>query len=306
MSDQAVVEKASKRTTLILGEVEAPIGLFKVTRDPARARAWQKPPVVADPEDAELGDALAGSTQKASVSRGGGGGGRTRSTESSSSGSAPAEDTPAPEKPRKGIVKADGEFVDLTDQIAAITERTTLDCLEVVSFIRREQVPRERILNAYYVGTGTRKKGKGHSPTQVLALLYRGLKLRGRAAVVRWGIRTKSAVGVMVAHGSGSLVVLELAYAENVLAPNAECLAHQHVELDDKRVEQMADLIDAMAEGRASLDDVRDHRALLEAELVTRAEHGELDTFSADEYETDEQIEDLATFLEKSLTPAAA
>lgn len=303
MSDQAVVEKASKRTTLILGEVEAPIGLFKVTRDPARARSWQKPPVEVDPEDLELGDALAGSTAKAST----GGGGRARGSAGSSRKAATPEDEAPPEKPRKGIIKRDGEFVDLTEHIEAIAERTTLDCLEVVSFIRREQVPRERILNAYFIGTGTRKKGsKGHSPTQVLALLYRGLKLRGRAAVVRWGMRTKSSVGVMVAHGSGALVVLELAYAENVLAPNAECLAHQHVELDEKRVEQMASLIDAMAEGRASLDDVRDHRAMLEAELVARAEHGELDTFTATEYEADQQVADLGVLLEESLAAAAA
>jgi non-homologous end joining protein Ku len=297
--EQQVVEKASRRTTLILGEVQAPIGLFKVSRDPARARAWQKPPVEADPEDRELGDALAGTTPKASVDKGKPTGGEPM----------PHPDKAAeekPEKPRKGIVKADGEFVDLTEQIEAIAERTTLDCLEVVSFIRRQQVPRERITNAYYVGTGTRKKGEGHSPTQVLALLYQGLKLRGRAAVVRWGIRTKSAVGVMIAHGSGSLVVLELAYAENVLAPNPECLAHQHVALDQGRVEQMADLIDAMAEPRASLDDIRDHRAMLEAELVVRTEHGELDDFTAETYEADEQLGDLAHLLEESLQAAAA
>jgi non-homologous end joining protein Ku len=297
--DQQIVDRASARTTLVLGEVEAPIGLFKVSRDPARARVWQKPPVEKEGDEGKsLGDALTGSTK--------GKKGRLGTGAVSSKKLAPPADEP-PEKPRKGIVKPDGNFVDLTDQIEQIVERTTLDRLEVVSFIRREQVPRERILNAYYVGTGTRKKGSaGHSPSQVLALLYRGLKLRGRAAVVRWGMRTKSAVGVMIAHGSGSLVVLELAYSENVLAPNPECLAHQHVALDDSRVEQMAVLIDAMAESRASLDDIRDHRAMLEAELVIRAEHGEAEDFTAERYEADEKVADLSELLDETLTAAAA
>lgn len=304
MSEQAMVEKASKRTSLILGQIEAPIGLFKVTRDPARARNWVKPPVE-DEGDDKLADALAGSTAKAKGGGSGGGSVKGKASKEKSAAEKPAAEE-KPEKPRKGIIRPDGAFVDLTEQIEAVAERTTLDCLEVVSFIRREQVPRERILNAFYVGTGTRKKKEAHSAGQVLALLYRGLKLSERAAVVRWGMRSKSAVGVMVAHGSGSLLVLELAYAENVLAPNPECLAHQHIALADGRVEQMAELINAMAESRASLDDVRDHRAQLERELAVRAEHGELDDFTAHEYESDEQIDDLGRLLEDTMKATAA
>lgn len=305
MTDQQVVERASTRTVLVLGEVEAPIGLFKVTKDPASRRKWAKPP---DPEaEQETVDALAGSLAKSTGSKGkssgsggsGGGGG-----EGVSNSKADADATAPPEKPRKGILKEDGEYVDLTEHIEAVAERTTLDRLEVVSFIRREQVPRERIVNAFYVGAGGGKKAP-FAPSQVLGLLYRGLKLRERAAVVRWGKRTKSSVGVMVAHGSGALVVFEMAYAENMLAPSPACLTHNHVAITDAQVERVADLIDSMAEGRASLDDIHDRRAELEDELIVRAEHGELDEFEAVSYGTDEAVGDLSSLIEESLTAKA-
>lgn len=294
--EQATVERASKRTTLRLGEIEAPIGLYKISSDPAQ-RTWDRPPIEkpaaeAPPAPEEpKGDPLTGSSKA--------------SAPPPPKPSSPPAD--APEKPRKGIYKADGAFVDLTDQIEGIAEETTLDRVEVVSFIRRESVPRERILGAYFVGAGKVKRGAGgYPPVTVIGLLYKSLRLAERAAVVRWGKRSRSSVGVMVPHRSGALLVLELAYAENMLAPNADCLSHQHLDLPTGQVEQMVDLIGAMAESRSSLDDVHDRRAELEAELVVRAEHGELDEFTATTYEADEQIGELGRLLEDSLKAAAA
>lgn len=276
--EQQTVERASTRTTLQLGAVEADISLFKMTRNPASARKWAKPPVT---EEEEKADPLAGNSAK--KSSGSGSGSAKGKTDGTGGGDAPKE------KPRKGIIDAEGKFIDLTDNIEEIAERTTLDRLEVVSFIRREQVDRARILDAYYVGA--------NGGAKVLALLYKGLKLRERAAVVRWGKRTRSSVGVMVPHRSGALIVLELAYAENALLPSPACLTYQHVEVTDAQVEQIADLIDTMAEGRDSLDDIRNHRTQLEDELVLRAEHGELDDYEAESYDTDDAVESLSEML---------
>ncbi|HEV2790335.1 MAG TPA: hypothetical protein VGV69_03450 [Solirubrobacterales bacterium] len=116
-TETPTVTRASKNTMLRLGEVEAPIGLFKITTDP-KQRKWDNPPEVA----AGVGDPPAA---KGSPLASGG----DRSSAPRSSGSAAP---PPPPKP-KGITKPDGAFVDLTAQIKDIAERTTLDRLEVVS-----------------------------------------------------------------------------------------------------------------------------------------------------------------------------
>lgn len=283
------VTRASKLTVLRLGEVEAPIGLFRITADP-KTRKWETPPEEVQP-GAPAAAPPKGSPLDGKPIRGRGSGGSPASA-------------PPPPKP-KGITKPDGAFVDLTDQIKDIAERTTLDCLEVVSFLDPRHTPRERIVGAYYVGAGSGKKG-GFPPSQIIGLLYRALKLRNRAAVVRWGKRTRSSVGVMVPHRSGALLVLEMAYAEHVLAPNADCLTHQHLEFSDEQVEQAAGLIDAMAGRRDSLDDIRDHRAELEEQLVTRAEHGELDDFSPADAVIDDEAAELGALLERTAETAKA
>lgn len=281
----ATVSRASTRTVLRLGEVEAPIGLFKITTDP-KQRKWDNPP--------EEGDAAAKGSPLTGRSSGGASSGRRPA----GSGSASA---PPPPKP-KGITKGDGAFVDLTEQIKQIAEATTLDCLEVVSFIDHRHVPRERIVGGYYVGAG--EGGGGFSPSRVIGLLYRALKLRDRAAVVRWGKRTRSSVGVMIAHRSGALLVLEMAYAEHILAPNASCLAHQHLEFPEEQVEHAASLVDAMAGRRDSLDDIRDRRAEMEEQLVERALLGEEDAFSPAHAVADEETRSLGDILEESIKQA--
>jgi non-homologous end joining protein Ku len=282
------VSRASTRTVLRLGEVEAAIGLFKITTDP-KARKWDTPPV-------EVTDhAGSGGEAKGSPLAPGG--------KQSSRSKAPAGGTePPPPKP-KGITKPDGAFVDLTEQIKSIAEATTLDRLEVVSFVDSRHVPRERIVGAYYVGAG---QGGGFPPSQIIGLLYRALKLRSRAAVVRWGKRSRSSVGVMIPHRSGALLVLEMAYAEHILGPNPDCLAHQHLEFSDEQVEHAAELIDAMAGRRESLDDIRDHRAELEEQLVTRAEHGEEDDFAPAHTVVDDEASELGDLLEASIRQAGA
>lgn len=284
------VKRASTRTVLRLGEVEAPVGLFKITTNPA-ARKWDTPPDDGDGTESKGSPLAAGG---AKPSRGAG----------SASGRPVAGEAAAPPPPKpKGVMKPDGSFVDLTQHIADIAEKTTLDCLEVAAFIDRRQVPRERILGAYYVGAGS---GEGFPPSRVIGLLFRAMKDRNRAAVVRWGKRTRSSVGVMIPHGSGALVVLELAYAEHVLAPNPDCLTHQHIDISDEEVNEAVKLIDAMAARRDSLDNIHDHRTELEDELVTRAEHGEVEEFQVSDAPVEDEAWDLGALLKRSVEAAEA
>jgi len=284
------VKRASNRTTLRIGEVEAPIGLFRIDGD-ARTRKWAHPPEESEEKEAARASPLG--TTPGKKSSGKKTGGKRLS---------PSKADPPPPKP-KGVMKDDGRFVDLTEHIRAVAERTTLDCLEVVSFISRQSVPRERIVGAYYVGAGS---GEGYSPSRIIGLLFRAMKERGRAAVVRWGKRSRSSVGVMVPHRSGALVVLEMAYAEHLLEPNADCLAHQHLDIEESQVTQAIALIDAMADRRDSLDDIHDHRAELEEELVTRALHGELDDFEAAAPTVEEEATELGTLIQQSIATAQA
>ncbi|HEV2790336.1 MAG TPA: hypothetical protein VGV69_03455 [Solirubrobacterales bacterium] len=110
----------------------------------------------------------------------------------------------------------------------------------------------------------------------------------------------------MVAHRSGALLVLEMAFAEHILAPNADCLAHQHMAFSEAAIERVSDLIEAMAGKRDSLDDIRDHRAMLEEQLVTQALHGELDDFTPADAPVDAEALDLGTLLERSIEEARA
>jgi non-homologous end joining protein Ku len=177
--------------------------------------------------------------------------------------------------PRKGIRKDDGTFVDLTDAIAEITERSTLEEMRVVSFIDTRHVPRERIISAYYLAGDA--NGEGVPPTRLLATLMRAMRAKQRVAVVRFSKRVGQTLGVLTARRDGSMLLLELAYAAQERKPNPTCLAANQVEPREGDVAGAIELIEAMAGKRESLDSIRDPRLTMEEELVARAEAGELD-----------------------------
>lgn len=177
--------------------------------------------------------------------------------------------------PRKGVRKADGKFVDLTDQIEEITERSTLEEMRVVSFIDTRHVPRERIISAYYLAGDS--GGKGLPPTRLLATLMRAMRAKERVAVVRFSKRVGQTLGILTPRRDGSMLLLELAYAAQERGPNPTCLAANQVEPRKEDVAGAIELIEAMAGKRESLDSIRDPRLTMEMELIARAEAGELD-----------------------------
>lgn len=175
---------------------------------------------------------------------------------------------------RRGIRHEDGSFVDLTEQLVDIEERTKLDRMEVVATIDVGQVPRERVTGSYYLAPN------GDNAPKVLRLLYEALKGTRRAAVVKWTKKSRQACGVITAHGkTGALVLVEVAWAEDVRTPNARVLAHQQAEVYESEVATAKALVAEMNDTREALDELRDDALRLREELRAAVEAGEVDTF---------------------------
>lgn len=173
-----------------------------------------------------------------------------------------------PDDVRRGVRREDGTFVDLTNRLTAIDEETKLDRIQVLDFIRRERVPRERVVGSYYLAADSK------SSPRVLRVLYEGMKRAERVAIVRWTKVKGQSLGLLVPHGSGALVVLECVFADAARKPNAACLAHMRASVTEKQVERAVELIESMNAPPSALDGYFDRRAQLQRELVEKAEQG--------------------------------
>lgn len=268
------VKKASVTTEIALGGIRAPISLYKATVD-SRSRKWESPPDNGE-ISGQKSDPLASDSKSSSRSK-----------------------APAPREPKaKGIFKDDGRFVDLTEQIEQIGEDSKIEQMEVVSFMDRRQVPTERVVATYYIGTADydpTERPDLYPPARLSSLLFKAMKAQDAVAIVKWSKRKGQTVGVMSAHRSGALIVRELAFAENWREPHERCLTHQHIEVEEGEIKAARELIESMAGRRADLDDIRDRRRQLEDELVTRAVLGELDEWSLPDRseEADEAVAEL-------------
>src|SRR5690606_12258512 len=95
---------------------------------------------------------------------------------------------PKPEY-RLGVRKADNSLVDVTDQLERIEEEAKLEAVEVLGFIDRRRIPRERIQGSYYLGT--------EGAPRLFAILLRVLRGNNRAGIVRWTKRKGQTLGVL-------------------------------------------------------------------------------------------------------------
>lgn len=306
----------SMKTTLKIGLVETPISLFKAISD-GKGFKWE----VADPEGNPISKAAPAAAVAAPVEAADPLGGEGTPDPSSSGapmggavpaaggevspGAADAEaETETPPERRKGIRKEDGAFVDLTEQIEAISERVTLERMEVVSFIDRAHVPRERIIGTYYLGVG---EGQGLPPGRLLCLLVEAMRDTHKVAVVRFSKRKGQTLGIITPRRDGTLLLLELCFAEQFREPGKKALAHTHAEVTEDEVKEANGLVEAMAGRRDSLDGIRNLQAALEEELVTRAEAGELDSYElVPDEAVDPETERLGDLLAKSAEVANA
>jgi non-homologous end joining protein Ku len=172
---------------------------------------------------------------------------------------------------RRGIRKDDGTFLDLTEGLAQIAERTRLEEMRVTDFIRIEQVQRERIVGSYFLAPD------GEGAPKVVRLLSAAMRETHRAAVVKWTKRSKQSLGVLVADPrTCSLRLIEMAWAEDVREAPEKCHAPRNADVTEEEVQNAIDLVNAMASNRAeSLDAQADDARAMRRELVARAEAGE-------------------------------
>lgn len=198
-----------------------------------------------------------------------------------------------PDDVRKGLRIDDETFVDLTQHLEKVEEESRVEGLEALGFIRRERVPRERVVSSYFLGSD------GKSSARLIRALYEGMKETGRVAVVRWTKRKGQSLGILTPRGDGAMIVLELAFAEVCRKPNARCLAHLRAEVSRDMVGHVETAIESMEWSPDRLDEIRNRRVELEQDLIDRAEAGKVEGHEIRPEKADEGMDDLAEILAK-------
>lgn len=299
------VERASVRTNIRLGAIAYPAAMFKTHGDPpgkinfetagpnGRPLRTQDVAEAAPADEVPKDDPLGVTPDPAPRSEPG----RYRRVlvEEGTDVEVPRDQV------RKGIRRDNGDFVDLTGYLEEIEDEAKLEEIEIIGFIDRRNVPRDRILGSYYVAVGGDSDGLAFG-----RVLHETLGQASRVAVLRWTKRKGQTVGVLAPHPSGALVALELAWYAQMRAPNQECLAHLRADVTQGEIDATRELIDAMAARRDDLDDLRDSRWSAIEALVARADAGELDAYELKPEPVPAEMESLEDLLRASLAGTGA
>jgi Ku protein len=266
------------KTTLAFGLVSCPISLYKTTtseKDPRWDTAGpnggvlrQEAVGVAETAVGQADDSPLGESPEEAFAR------ATEQPEATVARKLFEEGTGLqvePEEVRRGIRREDGSFVDLTDGLEQITERTRLEEMRVADFIRVEEVRRERVTGSYYLAPD------GPGAPKVVRLLFEAMRHTRRVAVVKWTKRSRQSLGVIVPDPSTkSLMVVEMCWAEDVREVPEKVLAPAQAEVSAEEIAVAVQLVQAMVSTRArSLDVQTDDARALRRELIARAEAGE-------------------------------
>lgn len=236
--------KAAASTVLRLGRVRAEVALYKTVKERKRNEEF----VVRSPDGNEV---------RATKTGGGGGGGGSTLLRDALTGELLTGERP----PRRGLIIG-SRFVDLTDALDDIDARTKLEEMRIVTFIDYRHVPRERVVGSYYLAA------HGPGAPRVLALLREAMRASGRVAIVKWTKRTRQALGAITPGKNGTLLVMELAFAEQELEPPVRALAHRAVEVTPEELAAAQALIEQMGGTRATIDALRDDRDVLRQRLI--------------------------------------
>jgi non-homologous end joining protein Ku len=258
--------RASAKTTLILGDLlQVPIGLVPVIDDPTPKLTKAPEPTAAEPDEVpEAPRELAAPTAE----------------DAFAALDAEADGPDKPEVPAftKGIKTGRGKdavFHPIPDALLdEAREETRVESVEVVEFIDYRRVPTDRLTGSYYV-----QPDKGFA--RPLRTIMDAMRLRGRAAVVRFAVRDKEQLGVVRVRKTdkGDVLLLNtVAFAASWREPDAAILAAAEADApSEQQVEAAAGLLDALAGDGATLKEARDEYAVRLAGLVERAQDGEWD-----------------------------
>jgi non-homologous end joining protein Ku len=271
------------KTTLVFGLLATPVQLFKTTGEPGKDAKWEtagpsggalrRDASVSRPLSETKGNPLASAEIPASEP-----GGARESASSSVLYEGETGAVVSSAEVRRGVRREDGKFIDLTEQIDAIAERSKLEEMEIVSFVRRDAIPRARAIGSYYLAPA-----EGADP-RVLRLLLEAMREENRVAVVRWTKTKNQALGVVAPGARDTLVVLELAWAEDVRVPSTRCLLAE-VAITPDEVAAARELVREMSESvtAGSLATLRDDARRLREELLSAARSGRLEKFAVPE-----------------------
>lgn len=170
--------------------------------------------------------------------------------------------------PIKGVWE-DGEFHEIpASEIEVIDELTKLDTFTVQEFIPIEDIPWERAQASYFL---VPPKGVG---VKTLVALRKAMKRRNAAGVAKLMPRSRQKLAVIYPK-HGGLMVTCLSYAdayEQVLEGAAK---FSGVEVDEKIVSLTEKLVTSMMEPASVLNEYRDDKIDLRADLIERAKLGE-------------------------------
>lgn len=290
MSDLKTARRSGS-TVMGLGVLDVPVALYKATTDGGKEARWETRLVDADgkpltPPAASItaealtgapvqGDPLGDDNEAASEAL-------DAAQDASRAWNPPEpESPPEPEVKRERGFETEGGFVPADAELDAIAVATQLEVMNVVGFVRAEQIDRARVIGGYFIGP------EGDTTERALALkaldmLRRATQRSSRFPVVKWTKKTKQGLGVIAPHRSGALVLLELAWGENVRKPPKTCVLPGNL-ASEREVDACCQLIEAMAEPRASLDEMRDDAVVLRQKARALAEEGKLEEFSTGE-----------------------
>lgn len=204
-----------------------------------------------------------------------------------------------PERIEHGVTLDDGTFVDLSEQLAQIDERTRIEGMEVLATISSASVPRVRVRDSHWIGLAPGAEGGA----KVLALLWRALREANMLAVVRWTKRTNQALGVILPVGSlnentAALGLLEIEWSANMRQPAPRATMPIRASVSVREAAAALALVEALHASPGVLDTLVDERLTKRAELLTAAREGRLDSFEAPaERPVVEPVEDVADAL---------
>jgi non-homologous end joining protein Ku len=272
-----MMSRPAKKTTIRLGSVFIDVNLFRTSGDPPKpslpfvtASPAGNPVVSKSGAQVFMGSAGAVVSDPLGVSGAGGGGTATFQNVDSWTEDTVTGERVEPDEIRRGVRTETGDFIDLTDQLAAIQEMSMMDEMAIFAFIDAKRVPRERVIGSYWLAP------QGEGGIRALALILHGMKETGRVALVKWTKTSKQALGVITPHRSGALLVQELAFFSSARQP-PEAALRPSLEMDHLTADQ-EDVMQRLIRGRADvpvlIDEMEDDALVAKLKLVEDAEAG--------------------------------
>lgn len=249
------MSERGQHTRLVIGAAEAEVALFKTSKKPIAARHDVQRitvPMQSTVNPIHVDQTLSDDTPFESTS--------------------PSTYTiKGPELPevvvQHGVKLKDGTFVDLTNDLKAIDERTKIDGMRIEFTVPVNAIPRSWMRDAYYVVPTSPESAR------FLAYVWEGIASQLLGAIVRWTKQTDQFLCAIVARGAGHLELIQLEWAQN-MRPVPTNARLDLAAVPSSGRERAQEAMNALRRPPSALERLRDERAFQRAELLTSARKG--------------------------------